>query len=52
VGNVFDKNTLELPAEIPMDAVKAKNFFVDAKPRPLVSGRAGHPSAPSEGKKQ
>jgi hypothetical protein len=52
VGNVFEKNTLELPPDIPMDGVKAKNFLLDIKPRPPASNRAGHPSAPAEGKKQ
>jgi len=51
VGNVFDKKTLELPAEI-MDAVKSTNFPLDVKPQTPVSPRAGHPPAPSEGKKQ
>jgi parallel beta-helix repeat protein len=52
VGNVFEKNTLDLPPEISMDAVKSKNFLLDVKPRALVSPRAGHAPALSEGKKQ
>ncbi|HTS29684.1 MAG TPA: protein phosphatase 2C domain-containing protein [Bryobacteraceae bacterium] len=52
VGNVFEKNSLELPAEIPMDPVKARNFFLDVKPHAPVPGRAGHPPASAEGKKQ
>jgi len=31
-GNVFDKSTLQLPAEIRMDAVREQNFLLDAKP--------------------
>jgi serine/threonine protein phosphatase PrpC len=31
-GNVFDKSTLELPAELKMDDVRAQNFLLDAKP--------------------
>jgi hypothetical protein len=30
-GNVFDKSTLELPAELKMDDVRARNFLLDAK---------------------
>jgi hypothetical protein len=52
VGNVFEKNTLDLPPEVPMDVVKTRNFLLDAKPRQLVSPRAGHAPALSEGKKQ
>jgi parallel beta-helix repeat protein len=28
VGNLFEKNAVELPPEIPMDAVRERNFFV------------------------
>src|SRR5262249_51812942 len=52
VGNVFEKNSLELPAEISMDSVKARNFLLDVKPRPPTSGRAGHAAPSPEGKKQ
>jgi hypothetical protein len=30
-GNVFDKSTLELPAELKMDDVRERNFLLDAK---------------------
>ena len=30
-GNVFDKSTLELPSELKMDDVRARNFLLDAK---------------------
>ena len=32
VGNVFEKNKVELPPDIPMDGVKERNFFLDATP--------------------
>jgi hypothetical protein len=32
VGNVFEKSTLELPPDIPLDVVREHNFMVDAKP--------------------
>ncbi|HLK69944.1 MAG TPA: protein phosphatase 2C domain-containing protein [Bryobacteraceae bacterium] len=51
IGNVFDKNALELPAEM-MDVVKSKNFLLDVKPRPPAANRPPHLGAPSEGKKQ
>ena len=51
VGNVFEKNTLELPPEVSMDVVKSKNFLLDGKPRVLVSPRAGHVPALPEDKK-
>jgi hypothetical protein len=52
VGNVFEKNKLELPPEISVDVVRSKNFFLDDKPRAPVSNRAGHSPPLSEGKKQ
>ena len=52
VGNVFEKNKLELPPEISVDVVRSKNFFLDDKPRAPVSNRAGHPPPLPEGKKQ
>ncbi|HEV3196759.1 MAG TPA: protein phosphatase 2C domain-containing protein [Bryobacteraceae bacterium] len=52
VGNVFEKNKLELPPEISVDMVKSKNFLLDVKPGTPVSNRAGHAPPLSEGKKQ
>ena len=48
IGNVFEKNVLELPPEMPLDAVREKNFLMDpvrnhttpARPR---AGRASPP---------
>jgi len=36
VGNVFEKNAVELPPEVNMDTVRQMNFFLDAK-----AGRGG-----------
>jgi serine/threonine protein phosphatase PrpC len=36
VGNVFEKNAVELPPDANMDALRQRNFFLDAKP-----GRGG-----------
>ncbi|MBZ5622576.1 MAG: protein phosphatase 2C domain-containing protein [Acidobacteriia bacterium] len=54
VGNIVEKNAnpLALPAEVSMDLVKEKNFFLDAKPGAPVPSRGGHVATPSEGKKQ
>jgi hypothetical protein len=52
VGNVFEKNKLELPPEISVDVVRSKNLFLDVKPGAAVSNRAGHAPPLSEGKKQ
>lgn len=52
VGNVFEKNKLELPPEISVDVLRSKNFFLDERPRAAVSNRAGHSPPLSEGKKQ
>jgi hypothetical protein len=32
VGNIFEKNPVELPPDVNMDTVREKNFFLDAKP--------------------
>jgi parallel beta helix pectate lyase-like protein len=32
VGNVFEKNPVELGPDVPMDTVRGMNFFLDAKP--------------------
>ncbi len=50
VGNVFEKNPLELPPEISMDAVKSKNFLLDVKPHVPAANRVPHLSASPEGK--
>ncbi|HJT87721.1 MAG TPA: protein phosphatase 2C domain-containing protein [Bryobacteraceae bacterium] len=41
VGNVFDKQKVELPADISMDTVRSQNIFVGQTAAP-VSRRAGH----------
>jgi serine/threonine protein phosphatase PrpC len=35
VGNVFEKNGLDLPAGANMDAIRETNFFLNVKPAPL-----------------
>jgi parallel beta-helix repeat protein len=37
VGNTFEKSTLVLPPEIPLDVVREHNFLIDAKP-PVTHG--------------
>jgi len=32
VGNIFEKNPVDLPPDVNMDAVRERNFFLDAKP--------------------
>jgi serine/threonine protein phosphatase PrpC len=49
VGNIFEKNVLELPSEISMDEVKQRNFFV-GQGRPTSAARA--PRAPAREAKQ
>jgi parallel beta-helix repeat protein len=59
VDNVFEKNGVELPPEMALDAVRAHNFFIDVKsPRPPAApgrglstpraGRAASPASPPE----
>jgi serine/threonine protein phosphatase PrpC len=36
IGNVFEKNGIELPPEIPFNIVKEHNFLIDVKPAPPV----------------
>jgi serine/threonine protein phosphatase PrpC len=45
VDNVFEKNALELPAELPMAEVKARNFILDAAvpPRSSLPPRSAAP---------
>jgi parallel beta-helix repeat protein len=41
-GNVFAKNAVELPPEVPMEDVRRRNFFLDAAPagrRPAAQGK-------------
>jgi hypothetical protein len=38
IGNVFEKSTLELPPDIPLDNVRDHNFTVDVKP-PVHGGK-------------
>jgi hypothetical protein len=38
VGNVFEKNPIVLPPEIPMDTVREHNFILDA-PHPPTHGK-------------
>jgi parallel beta-helix repeat protein len=38
VGNTFEKSTLELPPEIPLDVVREHNFLIDVKP-PIHGGK-------------
>jgi PPM family protein phosphatase len=45
VGNVFEKNAVELPPEISLDDVRAHNFFIDAPPRPRRTRPAGETKA-------
>jgi serine/threonine protein phosphatase PrpC len=50
VDNVFEKNGVELPPEMPLDDVRAHNFFIDVKfPRPAVAAGRG-PAAPRAGR--
>src|SRR5262249_43163589 len=49
VGNLFEKSALDLPPDIPLDTVKARNFLLDAKPAPRPSTpnpAVLHPPAP------
>ncbi len=39
VGNVLDKNTVELPPEISVDLLREKNFLLDQPRRPPSGGR-------------
>jgi serine/threonine protein phosphatase PrpC len=59
VDNLFEKNGVDLPPEMSLDAVRAHNFFIDVKfPRPAAAagrglsappaGRAGPPAAQPE----
>jgi parallel beta-helix repeat protein len=49
VDNVFEKNGVELPPEMPLEDVRAHNFFIDVKfPRPPAAGRG--PAAPRAGR--
>jgi hypothetical protein len=48
LGNVFEKNTLDLPPEIPLNAIREKNFVMDSTvihtvPARPQSGRAASP---------
>ena len=46
VDNVFEKNGVELPPEMPLDDVRAHNFFLDVKfPRPAAAAGRGRASA-------
>jgi parallel beta-helix repeat protein len=38
VGNTFEKSTLELPPDIPLDALREHNFLIDMKP-PVHGGK-------------
>ncbi|PWU07613.1 MAG: hypothetical protein C5B51_09765 [Terriglobia bacterium] len=38
IGNLFEKNTVDLPGEL-MEAVRERNFFPDAKPAPRGGAR-------------
>jgi hypothetical protein len=52
VGNVFEKNALDLPADISMDVVKAKNFLLDVGAAGRGPQSRAVPAAPHGGKKQ
>jgi hypothetical protein len=49
VGNLFDKNPVELPPDMKMDTVRELNHFPETRPprapRAPAAGNAGHPRA-------
>jgi parallel beta-helix repeat protein len=47
VGNVFEKNPVDLPPQTRMESVREMNFFLDTKPRPGTTR-----TAPRTGQKQ